>query len=98
MVCNLEAEEDVEDLFIGTLSVNAVSSGWSINININVEVEDCGPCILGFQDIQRLKVAQMVGTIEQGKLIEEYRDVFRGIGCIPGEYQIKIDKKVEPVV
>ncbi|KAK9745665.1 hypothetical protein QE152_g6737 [Popillia japonica] len=45
-------------------------------------VEDCGPCILGFQDIQRLKVAQMVGTIEQGKLIEEYRDVFRGIGCI----------------
>ena len=30
-------------------------------------------------------------------LIREYRDVFEGLGCLPGEYQIEIDSKVSPV-
>ena len=29
---------------------------------------------------------------------KNYADVFKGIGCIPGEHSIKIDSTVQPVV
>ena len=30
-------------------------------------------------------------------LINEYKDVFEGLGCLPGEYKLTIDETVTPV-
>ena len=32
------------------------------------------------------------------EILKEYEDVFDGIGCLEGTYQIKIDHSVTPVV
>jgi hypothetical protein len=32
-----------------------------------------------------------------GPLIDEFGDVFEGLGCIPGEYDITVDESVPPV-
>lgn len=34
----------------------------------------------------------------KSKLLEQYADVFSGVGTIPGEYHIEVDPEVEPVV
>ena len=38
-----------------------------------------------------------VGMTET-QLLEDYKDVFTGIGLFPGEYRIKLDPEVKPVV
>ncbi len=32
------------------------------------------------------------------QLVEDYADVFKGLGCLEGDYTIKIDESVAPVV
>ena len=32
------------------------------------------------------------------QLIDEFADVFEGLGCIPGEFDITIDESVPPVI
>ncbi|XP_019614003.1 PREDICTED: uncharacterized protein K02A2.6-like [Branchiostoma belcheri] len=42
-----------------------------------------------------LNTVNHVSTTEQ--IVEKYTDVFEGLGCLPGEYHIEIDKDVKPV-
>ena len=35
---------------------------------------------------------------EYSDLMKEYEDLFKGLGCLPGEHTIKIDNTVPPVV
>ena len=35
---------------------------------------------------------------EAAKIIDEYTDVFQGLGCLDGDYHIKVDPSVPPVV
>lgn len=30
--------------------------------------------------------------------VKEYKEVFKGIGCLPGEYKIKLKEDAEPVI
>lgn len=44
-------------------------------------------------------IAEVIGLIKRIYQIENnYREIFKGLGCIPGEYTIKIDKTVQPVI
>ena len=36
-------------------------------------------------------------TSTSNKLIEQYHDVFEGLGCIGEEYHIEVDKTIHPV-
>ena len=36
--------------------------------------------------------------IETEKILDEYRDVFNGLGCLPGEYNIEVNQNHTPVV
>ena len=36
--------------------------------------------------------------MEKEKILHEYRDVFEGLGCLPGEYNITVDQSYTPVV
>ena len=32
------------------------------------------------------------------EIIENYKEVFQGLGCLPGEHKIEIDETIKPVV
>ena len=38
------------------------------------------------------------GKMNNDPILEEYSDVFRGLGCLPGEYSIQCDTDVRPVI
>ncbi|XP_045541431.1 uncharacterized protein LOC123722914 [Papilio machaon] len=63
------------------------------------------PPILGCQSCQELNLIKLTLAISKQsndnfkeKILHEYKDVFEGLGCMPGEYKIAIDKSVRPVV
>ena len=54
--------------------------------------------LLGFRSCQELNLIKVILAVDNVKPEEEYQDVFKGIGLFPGEYHIKIDETVSPVV
>ena len=54
--------------------------------------------LLGFRSCQELNLIKIIFAVDNVKPEEEYQDVFKGIGLFPGEYHIKIDETVSPVV
>ena len=43
--------------------------------------------------------SKLVGDVkERERILKEFADVFKGIGCQPGKYSIKIDPSVPPVI
>ena len=44
-----------------------------------------------------LIIVHAVCNVTSTKLIEEYDDVFRGLGCLGDEYHIDLDKSIPPV-
>ena len=60
--------------------------------------------ILGLQACQRLNLVKRVFVVsskpanDHDSLMEEYSDCFEGLECLPGEYKIRVDENVPPVV
>ncbi|XP_038139714.1 uncharacterized protein LOC119782701 [Cyprinodon tularosa] len=49
--------------------------------------------------VKRVFVVTSPGTVnDHDSLMEEYKDCFEGLGCLPGEHKICVDKSVSPVV
>ncbi|XP_044756800.1 uncharacterized protein K02A2.6-like [Coccinella septempunctata] len=60
-----------------------------------------GKPVLGRETIEKLNIARIVGALSDGSAenyLEKYKDVFDGIGCLPGQYRIKIDTTVKPCI
>jgi hypothetical protein len=57
--------------------------------------------IVGLPAIKQMGVLQRVMTVSQKDvcdILEDYDDVFTGLGCLEGEYHIEIDPTTKPVV
>ncbi len=60
--------------------------------------------ILGLSTCEKLDLVRRVFVVtsqfkaNETSFMEEYKDVFEGLGCLPGEYRISIDDTVAPVV
>lgn len=57
--------------------------------------------LLGKAACERLGLIQLIGEVKTHsykEIFKEYQDVFEGLGRIPGEHKIIIDKDVQPVV
>ena len=57
--------------------------------------------ILGLKDCERLDVVRLVRSVgqkEEHPILEEYKDVFKGIGCLAEPYHIHIKPEVKPVI
>lgn len=55
--------------------------------------------ILGLNDCVTLDLVKRINSIETvEKLISEFKDVFHGIGKIPGKHKIMLDPDVTPVI
>lgn len=62
------------------------------------------PPILGRYSCEELNMVKLVLALDESKnelkdaILQEYGDVFNGIGCMPGEHTIQVDSSVRPVV
>lgn len=59
--------------------------------------------ILGLAACERLNLVKRVLVVENedtdyDELMKEYKDLFQGLGCLPGEHTIQVDKSVPPVI
>lgn len=61
--------------------------------------------ILGLSACTELNLVKRVFVVtsphianDQDSLMEEYKDCFEGLGCLPGEHKICVDKNVPPVL
>jgi hypothetical protein len=59
------------------------------------------PTLLGLDACLRLGIVHIDAvdvSSSTSALIEQYSDIFTGVGCVPGEYHISVDKSVPPVI
>ena len=57
--------------------------------------------VLGLQtclDLQLIKRMYTVNTEDPNQLLNEYKDVFEGLGCLPGDYNIQLQDDAKPVI
>ena len=57
--------------------------------------------VLGLQtclDLQLIKRMYTVNTEDPNHLLNEYKDVFEGLGCLPGDYNIQLQDDAKPVI
>ncbi|XP_044766427.1 uncharacterized protein LOC123322548 [Coccinella septempunctata] len=58
-----------------------------------------GRPIIGKTSIEDLDIARMVAEMSDTKrYMLDIHDVFDGIGCLPGQYRIKVDETVKPCI
>ena len=72
-----------------------------------VEIE--APPVLGAQTCKEMGLLARIHSLQQHdipehptdkdqSILDEYPDLFRGLGCLPGEHTIKLDSSSPPVV
>lgn len=91
-------------IVIGRCNLKVLYKGQSYIIDFII-ADVSSPPILGRYSCQELGVIKLtlaVTTNSQDEftsgILNDYSDVFEGIGCMPGEYKICIDNTVRPVV
>ena len=71
-------------------------------LQIEFVIIDTGEAtLLGLDACEKLGLVQIADAIESpstSPLIDEYADVFSGLGAMPGEYSIAVDPSVRPVI
>ena len=74
----------------------------SNHLQIEFIIIDTGEAtLLGLDACEKLGLIQIADAVEStvtSPLIDEYADVFSGLGAMPGEYSIAVDPSVRPVV
>ena len=54
--------------------------------------------ILGRSSCENMGLIQRINAIESVSILDEFPEVFQGLGCLPGKYHISVDPAVPPVV
>ena len=86
----------------GTLNLNCEARGMTANLPFFVAAVESPP-ILGLSACQELNLVKRVESVAQVPLtkeevVEEFPDVFTGLGCMAGSYHIELDDTVAPVI
>ena len=81
---------------LGTTNITCVCKNTKHNAQLFV-IEMDSTAILGVEACQRLGLIERLDSVGV-EITEEYADSFNGLGCLPGEYKIKPDPSVPPVV
>ncbi|RVE62485.1 hypothetical protein OJAV_G00157530 [Oryzias javanicus] len=62
-------------------------------------IKSKAPAILGGESCEEMGLVKRLHVLKtETDILEEYEDLFTGLGCLPGLYHIKTDPKVSPVV
>ena len=81
---------------LGTTNFTCVCNNVEHNIPFFVTEID-SRAILGVEACQRLGLIERLCSVGVD-ITEEYADSFKGLDCLPGEYKIRLDPSVPPVV
>ena len=81
---------------LGTTNLTCVCKNVEHNVQFFMTEMD-STAILGVEACQRLGLIERLCSAGVD-ITEEYADSFKGLGCLPGEYKIKLDPSVPPVV
>ena len=52
----------------------------------------------GRSSCENMGLIQGINAIESGSILDEFPEVFQGLGCLPGKYDVSVDTSVPPVV
>ena len=88
----------------GQVNLNCQANGSTTTLNFYV-AQVQSPPILGLNACQKLKLVKKVDSVVTGsqvslskeKILQDYPDVFKGLGSMEGKYRIELDESVEPV-
>ena len=74
-------------------------------VNVSFVVVPGKPAMLGDDTCERLGLVKRVYVVDDetvevdySDLLDEYKEVFQGLGCLEGEYAIIVDENVTPVI
>ena len=85
----------------GTVTLPCTIKDTKHNINFQV-IGKIAPTILGDETSEKIGLIKKLFTMNpkpnETDIVESYKDLFTGIGCLEGEYSIKIDRSVPPTV
>ena len=54
--------------------------------------------LLGRSSCENMGLIQGINAIESDSTLDEFPEVFQGLGCLPWKYYISVDPSVPPVV
>ena len=54
--------------------------------------------LLGRASCEQMGLIQRINTIGNKSILDEFPEVFQGLGCLPGKYHISIDPSVPPII
>ena len=75
-----------------TLTFNVVNGDYQPILSLNTSIA------LGIVTLADCDVLSLTISPESNTILEEYKDVFEGLGELPGEYKIITDERVKPKV
>ncbi|CAB4003537.1 Hypothetical predicted protein [Paramuricea clavata] len=89
---------------LGECELNCIYNGESHKLNFNIIKGDQKPLLSGetctSMGLITVHIANSINTspiTAPSDIFMEYKDVFEGLGCLPGEYHLEIDPDAQPV-
>ncbi|CAB3223790.1 unnamed protein product [Arctia plantaginis] len=85
---------------IGKCFVKVIYKNNSFILEFKVAEVNSMPILGKFacEELKLVKRIYSIGTDLYSNMLDEYRDVFEGLGCVPGTYKIQLKDSVKPVV
>ena len=53
---------------------------------------------VGRESCEQMGLVQRINTIGKKSILDEFPEVFQGLGCLPGKYHISINPSVPPII
>ena len=89
---------------LGECDLNCIYNGESPKLNFKIIKGDQKPLLSGetctSMGLITVHIANSINTSSitaPSDIFKEYKDVFEGLGCLPGEYHLEIDPDAQPV-
>lgn len=82
---------------VGRCELTCWVRGIKHQVLFQVEVGNYTP-LLGQESCEQLGLVQRINTTESKGILDEFPEVFQGLGCLPGKHHISIDPSIQPVI
>ena len=79
-------------MLVNLASFNIIDGDYQPILSLNSSLN------LGFVSLHNCDVLALHVRCPNASLLEEYDDVFDGLGALPGAYKVAIDEQAQPVV
>jgi hypothetical protein len=82
---------------LGCLVIPVCHDSVKAELRFEIVSDDLTP-ILGLEASERLGIVRRVHGVSSDDILDEFPDVFQGLGCLVGEHEISLDSSIKPVI